>query len=134
MLRKLAAGNLCLTDSTGVPAAQTPAAPPLARRFGQFSPSVHPIEHLASRAKRMARRGNRMPQALSPRWHAERIMDDYLRIDDLSAADLRTILSTDLDQLSDDEVLAIKDFVMRVGGVRNARMAVEMLHRLEDAA
>jgi len=61
-------------------------------------------------------------------------MDDYLRIDDLSAADLRTILSTDLDQLSDDEVLAIKDFVMRVGGVRNARMAVEMLHRLEDAA
>ena len=61
-------------------------------------------------------------------------MDDYLRIDDLSAADLRAILSADLDQLEDDEVLAIKDFVVRVGGLRNARMAVEMLNRLEEAA
>jgi hypothetical protein len=61
-------------------------------------------------------------------------MDDFLRIDDLSAADLRAILSVDLDQLDDDEVLAIKDFVLRVGGVRNARLAVEMLGRLEDAA
>jgi hypothetical protein len=68
------------------------------------------------------------------RWQAGRIMDDYLRIDDLSAADLRAILSADLDQLEDDEVLAIKDFVVRVGGVRNARMAVEMLNRLEEAA
>jgi hypothetical protein len=68
------------------------------------------------------------------RWQAGRTMDDYLRIDDLSAADLRAILSADLDQLEDDEVLAIKDFVVRVGGVRNARMAVEMLNRMEEAA
>jgi hypothetical protein len=61
-------------------------------------------------------------------------MDESFRIDDLSAADLKAILSVDLDQLDDDEVLAIKDFVLRVGGVRNARMAVEMLNRLEDAA
>ena len=68
------------------------------------------------------------------RWQAGRTMDEYLRIDDLSAADLRAILSADLDQLEDDEVLAIKDFVVRVGGVRNARMAVEMLNRMEEAA
>ena len=61
-------------------------------------------------------------------------MDDFLPIDDLSAADLKAILSVDLDQLDDDEVLAIKDFVLRVGGVRNARLAVDMLSRLEDAA
>jgi hypothetical protein len=61
-------------------------------------------------------------------------MDESFRIDDLSAADLKAILSVDLDQLDDDEVLAIKDFVLRVGGVRNARLAVEMLNRMEDAA
>jgi hypothetical protein len=61
-------------------------------------------------------------------------MNDFVRIDDLSAADLKAILSVDLDQLDDDEVLAIKDFVLRVGGVRNARMAVDMLNRLEEAA
>jgi len=44
------------------------------------------------------------------------------------------MLSADLNQLEDDEVLAIKDFVLRVGGVRNARLAVEMLSRLEQAA
>jgi hypothetical protein len=61
-------------------------------------------------------------------------MDDSFRIDDLNAADLKAILSVDLDQLDDDEVLAIKDFVLRVGGVRNARLAVEMLNRMEEAA
>ena len=40
----------------------------------------------------------------------------------------------DLDQLTDDEVLAIKDFVSRVGGLKNARLAVEMLTRIERAA
>ncbi len=47
---------------------------------------------------------------------------------------MKAILSADLDQLDDDQVLAIKDFVIRVGGLRNARMAVEMLRQLEDAA
>ena len=60
-------------------------------------------------------------------------MDDYFRIDDLSAAEMKSILSADLDQLDDDQVLAIKDFVIRVGGLRNARMAVEMLKQLEQA-
>jgi hypothetical protein len=60
-------------------------------------------------------------------------MDEYFRIDDLSAGDMKSILSADLDQLDDDQVLAIKDFVIRVGGLRNARMAVEMLKELEQA-
>jgi hypothetical protein len=61
-------------------------------------------------------------------------MSDYFSIDDMSAADMKAILSADLDQLDDDQVLAIKDFVIRVGGLRNARIAVEMLRQLEDAA
>lgn len=61
-------------------------------------------------------------------------MDDYFRLDGLNATDLKAILSTDLDQLTDDEVLAIKDFVVRVGGVRNARLAVEMLAEIEKEA
>jgi len=61
-------------------------------------------------------------------------MSDYFSIDDMSAADMKSILSADLEQLDDDQVLAIKDFVIRVGGLRNARMAVEMLRQLEDAA
>jgi hypothetical protein len=105
----------------------------LAPRLGQFSNSFHPIEQQASRAARVTRRVNECRNQ-TQRWQTGRTMDDYLRIDDLSAADLRAILSADLDQLEDDEVLAIKDFVVRVGGVRNARMAVEMLNRLEEAA
>jgi len=105
----------------------------LAPRLGQFSKSFHPIEQQAWRADRVTRQ--MMNAAIqTQRWQAGRTMDDYLRIDDLSAADLRAILSADLDQLEDDEVLAIKDFVVRVGGVRNARMAVEMLNRMEEAA
>jgi hypothetical protein len=61
-------------------------------------------------------------------------MSDYFSIDDLSASDMKAILSADLDQLDDDQVLAIKDFVIRVGGLKNARIAVEMLRQLEDAA
>jgi hypothetical protein len=61
-------------------------------------------------------------------------MNDYFRVDDLNAEDMKAILSANVEQLDDDQVLAIKDFVHRVGGLRNARMAVEMLRQLEDAA
>lgn len=71
---------------------------------------------------------------LFPRTKLEELMSDYFRIDDLCAADMKAILSADLDQLDDDQILAIKDFVIRVGGLRNARMAVEMLRQLENAA
>ena len=47
-------------------------------------------------------------------------MSDYFSIDDMSAADMKAILSADLEQLDDDQVLAIKDFVIRVGGLRSA--------------
>jgi hypothetical protein len=55
------------------------------------------------------------------------------QLDDLDAPTLKAILSADIDQLSDDEVLAIKDFVHRLGGMRNARLAVHMLCQLETA-
>jgi hypothetical protein len=71
---------------------------------------------------------------LFPTKAAEAPMSDYFSIDDMSAADMKAILSADLEQLDDDQVLAIKDFVIRVGGLRNARIAVEMLRQLEDAA
>ena len=60
-------------------------------------------------------------------------MDEYLPIDDLSTSAIKALLSTDMEQLDDDQILSIKDFVTRLGGMRNARLAIEMLSQLEDA-
>ena len=130
-----AAGNLCLTAlEPAALANEKPRGETAGATIGSIL-EVVPSDRTTGMASQSCDSPGKCNAATQPqRWQAGRTMDDYLRIDDLSAADLRAILSADLDQLEDDEVLAIKDFVVRVGGVRNARMAVEMLNRLEDAA
>lgn len=61
-------------------------------------------------------------------------MPEPMRIDHLSAAEIRTALAADGDLLSEEQALAIQDFIGRVGGVENARRAVQMLAELEQAA
>jgi hypothetical protein len=56
-----------------------------------------------------------------------------LRIDNLTAGELRLALSIDPDELPEEESLAIKDFIRRIGGRENAILAVEMLEETEEA-
>ena len=60
-------------------------------------------------------------------------MDRPTRLEDLCAADLKAALAASCDSLTDDQLLAITAFIDRVGGVQNARHAVEMLSRMEAA-
>jgi hypothetical protein len=55
------------------------------------------------------------------------------RIDSLPADQIRAALSVDLDELPEEEAFAIQDFIQRIGGRENARLAVEMLEQIEQA-
>ena len=57
-----------------------------------------------------------------------------MHIDDLTAQEIQTVLAAQVDDLSDEQALALRDFIERIGGIENATAAVEMLSRLEDAA
>jgi hypothetical protein len=54
-----------------------------------------------------------------------------LRLDDLSAAELQAMLSSEVDSLLDEEKYAVEDFVERIGGMENARLAAETLLQLQ---
>jgi len=61
-------------------------------------------------------------------------MSRFTRIQDLSAEEIESaIASTDVD-LGVDDLLAVQDFIEQIGGLSNARLAIEMLSKLEDAA
>jgi hypothetical protein len=53
------------------------------------------------------------------------------QIDDLSADELRLVLSVDPDELPEEEALAVAYFIERIGGRENAIDAVELLEKLE---
>jgi len=53
------------------------------------------------------------------------------RIDDLPAGELKALLETDPDEVSESVSRAIEDFVQRIGGIENAHLAAEMLEELE---
>lgn len=59
---------------------------------------------------------------------------DPIRIEDLSAAQIKAVLAAEGDDLSDEQALAIQEFILRAGGIANARLAVEMLSEIERAA
>jgi hypothetical protein len=62
------------------------------------------------------------------------VMSRFTRIQDLSAEEIESaIASTDVD-LGVDDLLAVQDFIEQIGGIGNARLAIEMLSKLEDAA
>ena len=61
-------------------------------------------------------------------------MAESLPIEALPVHQLRAILEADGRQLDEEQVRALRRFLRRVGGLENARLAVAMLSRLEDAA
>ncbi len=54
------------------------------------------------------------------------------RIDDLPAAEIKALVEAAPEQLPGSVAAAVGDFVERIGGIENARLAVEMLEHLES--
>jgi len=61
-------------------------------------------------------------------------MSRFSRIQDLTAAEIEAAINAADLELGVDEMLAVQDFVEQIGGLANARLAIEMLSKLEDAA
>jgi len=61
-------------------------------------------------------------------------MNRFTRIQDLTAAEIEAAINAADVELGVDEMLAVQDFVEQIGGLANARLAIEMLSKLEDAA
>ena len=53
------------------------------------------------------------------------------QIDNLPADQLRTALSVRLDELPEEEALAVRDFIRRIGGRENAMAAVDLMEEME---
>jgi phosphohistidine swiveling domain-containing protein len=61
-------------------------------------------------------------------------MADVIRIQDLSTEKIAALLAADGNQLSAAQVAALREFIEDIGGIENARDAVEMLGELDHAA
>jgi len=61
-------------------------------------------------------------------------MNRFTRIQDLTAAEIDEVINAADVELSVDEMIAVQEFVDEIGGIANARLAIEMLSKLEDAA
>jgi hypothetical protein len=55
---------------------------------------------------------------------------DTIRIQDLTPSEIRLAL----EEAGYERRLAVEEFVERIGGLENARLAIQMLSQLEDAA
>ena len=55
---------------------------------------------------------------------------DTIRIQDLTPDEIRLAL----EEAGRDRRLAVEEFVERIGGLENARLAIQMLSQLENAA
>ncbi len=56
-----------------------------------------------------------------------------VEIERLPAHELEILLEYGQDLLSPSELLGVQLFIQRIGGLKNARMAIEMLKQLEQA-
>jgi len=61
-------------------------------------------------------------------------MIDPLRIEDLAPEEIHDVLLADGNDLSEEETLALTEFIDRIGGIENAMAAVELLTEVEEAA
>ena len=52
-------------------------------------------------------------------------------IDDLPAAQIKALVQTDPGQLPAPVAAAVGDFIERIGGLENARLALQMLEQIE---
>ncbi len=55
---------------------------------------------------------------------------DTIRIQDLTPTEIRLAL----EEAGYERRLAVEEFLVRIGGLENARLAIQMLSQLEDAA
>lgn len=55
-------------------------------------------------------------------------------VSDLTAAEIKAVLSISSDRLDEEQALAIQAFIDEIGGLENARAAVDFLSKLEEAA
>jgi hypothetical protein len=53
------------------------------------------------------------------------------QIDNLPADQLRMALSVNLYELPEEEALAVRDFIRRIGGRQNAMAAVDLMEEIE---
>jgi hypothetical protein len=61
-------------------------------------------------------------------------MSRFIRVQDLTPAEIEAAIDAADFDLGVDEILAVREFVDDIGGIANARLAIEMLTKLEDAA
>ena len=61
-------------------------------------------------------------------------MTNPLRVHELSAEALAAALTSLDSDTTPEQLLAIEQFVERIGGIENARLAIEMLSQIERAA
>ena len=57
-------------------------------------------------------------------------MSDTIRIQDLTAAEIRAALA----ETDQQKRAAVEQFLHQIGGLENAKLAIQMLSRLERAA
>lgn len=61
-------------------------------------------------------------------------MDEEYRVEDMSADEIADLLAEDIDDLTEEQAEALRDFVLRIGGIESALEAIEMLAEIERAA
>jgi hypothetical protein len=61
-------------------------------------------------------------------------MSQLYRVEDLSSDEIRELLASEGKNLTEFEVVALRDFIHRIGGIENAILAIDFLDDLEKAA
>ena len=61
-------------------------------------------------------------------------MSNHIRIQDFAADEIADLLAAEGSDLTEEQAADLRDFITRVGGLKNAYNAVEMLSQLEKAA
>jgi len=61
-------------------------------------------------------------------------MSSIIRVQDLPADEIAALLAQRGSEVSPQQAIALQEFIQEIGGVENARSAVEMLKQLRNAA
>ena len=60
-------------------------------------------------------------------------MSEPYRVEDLPPNEIRELLAAERNDLTEQEAVALGDFIYRIGGVENAVLAIDLLDDLEQA-
>ena len=61
-------------------------------------------------------------------------MSEPYRVEDLASDEIRELLAAEGNDLTEQEAVALRDFIYRIGGIENAVLAIDFLDGLEKAA